>query len=81
MSEYKGIPVILGFQLYQKICRIMVRPEGFEPPTFWFVAKHSIQLSYGRIYHMCLVYHKMIYASSVKKPEFVIFKLTPLLFF
>ena len=27
----------------------MVRLKGFEPPTFWFVAKHSIQLSYSRI--------------------------------
>lgn len=26
----------------------MVRPEGVEPPTTWFEAKHSIQLSYGR---------------------------------
>ena len=27
----------------------VVRQKGFEPPTFWFVAKHSIQLSYSRI--------------------------------
>ena len=26
----------------------VVRPERFELPTFWFVARHSIQLSYGR---------------------------------
>ncbi len=26
----------------------MVRPEGVEPPAFWFEAKCSIQLSYGR---------------------------------
>jgi hypothetical protein len=27
----------------------MVRPVGIEPTTSWFVAMHSIQLSYGRI--------------------------------
>ena len=27
----------------------LARWKGFEPPTFWFVAKHSIQLSYQRI--------------------------------
>ena len=28
----------------------MVRPGGLEPSTFWFVARHSIQLSYERVY-------------------------------
>ena len=32
-----------------KACSDVVRRKGFEPPTFWFVAKHSIQLSYRRI--------------------------------
>ncbi len=27
----------------------MARPERFELPTSWFVAKYSIQLSYGRV--------------------------------
>ncbi len=30
----------------------MVRPEGVEPPTYWFVASCSIQLSYGRTLHL-----------------------------
>jgi hypothetical protein len=28
--------------------KIMVRPERFELPASWFVARRSIQLSYGR---------------------------------
>ena len=30
-------------------CSDVVRVKGFEPPTYWFVASHSIQLSYTRI--------------------------------
>ncbi len=27
----------------------LMRRKGFEPPTYWFVASYSIQLSYRRI--------------------------------
>jgi hypothetical protein len=34
----------------------MVRPERFELPAFWFVARRSIQLSYGRISFVQLLF-------------------------
>ena len=33
---------------YSEYWGLMVRPERFELPAFWFVARRSIQLSYGR---------------------------------
>jgi hypothetical protein len=29
-------------------CVRLARPEGLEPPAYWFEANRSIQLSYGR---------------------------------
>jgi hypothetical protein len=31
----------------------LVRPEGLEPPAYWFEANRSIQLSYGRAVRAC----------------------------
>lgn len=42
---------------HSEYCAFLVRQEGLEPPTFWFVAKHSIQLSYWRI----LITNQLIY--------------------
>ena len=38
--------------LHTKYSVYLVRQEGLEPPTYWFVASHSIQLSYWRT---CLI--------------------------
>ena len=32
----------------------MARLKGLEPLTYWFVASHSIQLSYKRIFNTLL---------------------------
>ncbi len=29
--------------------------EGLEPPTYWFVASHSIQLSYRHVYRTVFI--------------------------
>ncbi len=28
---------------------MLARPEGLEPPAYWFEASRSIRLSYGRV--------------------------------
>ncbi len=38
---------IKGLHEADPLC-YLARPEGLEPPTPWFVARYSIQLSYGR---------------------------------
>jgi hypothetical protein len=44
-----GQPLLSVISATSLFCRRrMVRPGGFELPTFWFVARRSIQLSYGR---------------------------------
>ena len=40
----------------------MARVEGFEPPTAWFVARYSIQLSYASVFEFVL--HLNIYDAN-----------------
>ena len=47
----------------------LVRLKGFEPPTFWFVAKHSIQLSYSRKLYRLLTTSIEYHSLSKKARE------------
>ena len=49
----------------------LVRLKGFEPPTYWFVASHSIQLSYSRVpnkkYYIILNSKSQVKNEAIKK--------------
>ena len=45
--------------------------EGLEPPTYWFVASHSIQLSYRHIYRTKIIISQN---ASLVKPFFKFFQ-------
>ena len=56
MYEARDMAVNPGLRKSKKPIRrlafcliLLARPERFERPTPWFVAKYSIQLSYGRL--------------------------------
>ena len=61
LAELGGVGIVVVFQRDQVVADAaiknhdrsrgffnLVRPERFELPTAWFVARYSIQLSYGR---------------------------------
>ena len=52
----------------------MAHPERFERPTLWFVARYSIQLSYG-----CILITSLVRCES-RRPNNIGFAETCLLF-
>jgi hypothetical protein len=47
----------------------MVRPERFELPTLWFVAKYSIQLSYGRTLSTSSYYQTFLFTGICESSQ------------
>ena len=43
----------------------MARVEGFEPPTAWFVARYSIQLSYTRFVSGAYYATSFLYVNAI----------------
>ena len=48
MQKRGQLAKIKKFAANDNVRGYVVRPAGLEPATFWFVAKHSIRLSYER---------------------------------
>jgi hypothetical protein len=44
MSQERTVTYVSGPDTYS-----VARPEGLEPPAYWFEASRSIRLSYGRV--------------------------------
>jgi hypothetical protein len=70
LKRVAGVPIrIFRLLEFTKDCKWlsekMVRLGGLELPTFWFVARRSIQLSYRRTVNK--YYHKL--ASSIQPPR------------
>ena len=47
----------------------MARPAGFEPATYGFEVRRSIQLSYGRVLHILIDSCHVIQAGSLSVCE------------
>ena len=48
VQDQEGRRAIVAAELSTTLRIKVARPERVELPTFWFVARRSIQLSYGR---------------------------------